>query len=118
MDRLRNKVEPFAALFWALGIVLDPCPPARHHSAAVHKACTYMVIIGSILYVDVSYMSVYDDTYTVSRNIIYLQYDYHPESKFSVLWHLEFTIKTFSFDDTPAYSALNCTVQYLYSIEH
>ena len=52
VDRLRNKVEPFAALFWALGIVLDPCPPARHHSAAVHKACPYMVIIGSILYED------------------------------------------------------------------
>ena len=35
VDRLRNKVEPFAALFWALGIVLAnnrPCPPSRHHS--------------------------------------------------------------------------------------
>ena len=33
VDRLRNKVEPFADLFWALVIVLantGPCPPARH----------------------------------------------------------------------------------------
>ena len=47
------RVEPFAALFWALGVVVLantwPCPPARHHSIAVHKACPYMVIIGSIL---------------------------------------------------------------------
>ena len=38
VDRLSIKVEPFAALFWALGIVLantGPCPPARHHSADV-----------------------------------------------------------------------------------
>ena len=38
VDRLRNRVEPFAALFWA-----------RHHFTAVHKACPYMVIVGSIL---------------------------------------------------------------------
>ena len=47
MDRLRNNiVEPFAALFWALGIVCT-C----HHSNAVQKACTcpYMIIAGSIL---------------------------------------------------------------------
>ena len=26
-----------------------PCPPARHHFTAVHKACPNMVIVGSIL---------------------------------------------------------------------
>ena len=53
MDHTCNKVEPFAALFWAFGIVLGniwPCPPpARHHSTAVHKACSFMVRVGSIL---------------------------------------------------------------------
>ena len=55
VDRLCNRVVPFAVLFWALGIVLANtantglCPPARHHSTAVHKACPYMVIVGSIL---------------------------------------------------------------------
>ena len=35
MYRLRYRVEPFAALFWALGIALAitwPCPPAQRHS--------------------------------------------------------------------------------------
>ena len=36
VDRLRNKVALFAAMFWALGIVL-----ASHHSSAVHKASPY-----------------------------------------------------------------------------
>ena len=39
-------VEPFAALLWALGIVLtntSPCPPAWHHSTAVQSAFPYMV---------------------------------------------------------------------------
>ena len=52
VDRLRIRVEPFAALFWALGIDLAntlPCPPARHRSTAVYNACPYMVIVGSIL---------------------------------------------------------------------
>ena len=57
VNRLRNRVEPFAALFWARGIVLyvraitRPYLPARHHCTAVHKACPcpYMVIVGSIL---------------------------------------------------------------------
>ena len=52
VDRLRNRIEPFAALFWALGIALAntcPCPPARHHSTAVHKVFSFMVIVGSIL---------------------------------------------------------------------
>ena len=50
VDRLRNRVEPFASLFWALGNVLaNTYPPARHPSTAVHKACPYMVIVGSIL---------------------------------------------------------------------
>ena len=46
------RVEPLAVLFWALGILLSntyPCPPAQHHSTAEHKACPYMVIVGSIL---------------------------------------------------------------------
>ena len=48
VDHLRNRVEPFAALFWALGNELantGPCPLARHHSPTVHKECSYMVII-------------------------------------------------------------------------
>ena len=52
VDRLCIRVEPFAALFWALGNVLantKHCPPARHHSTAVHNAGPYMVIVGSIL---------------------------------------------------------------------
>ena len=54
VGRLRNRVEPFAALFLALGIVrmyklYMPFPPARHKSTNIHKACPYMVIIGSIL---------------------------------------------------------------------
>ena len=39
VDRLRNWCEPFAALFWAVGIVLAntwPCTPAQHHSTAMH----------------------------------------------------------------------------------
>ena len=48
-DRLRNRVEPFAALFLALGIVLYlanalPCSLAWHHSTAVHKACPYISV--------------------------------------------------------------------------
>ena len=50
VDRRRNRVEPFAALFWALGIVLantlPSCPPAQHHYTTVHKACPYIVIVG------------------------------------------------------------------------
>ena len=53
VDRLLNKGESFAALFWALGIVLanTPDPACRPGiSTAVHKACLcYMVIVGSIL---------------------------------------------------------------------
>ena len=47
VDRLRNGVEPFAALFWPLGIVLantGPCPPAWRHSTAVHKASPYLFL--------------------------------------------------------------------------
>ena len=43
VDCLRNRVEPFAALFWSFGTVLDnnlPFPLVRHHSTAVHKACS------------------------------------------------------------------------------
>ena len=63
MDRLRNGVEPFDALF---------CPPARHHSTAVHKACPYMVIVCSVLllppslflsmYIYLSMLSAYTET--------------------------------------------------------
>ena len=49
VDRLHNKVEPFAALFWALGIVYLAPDPARRHSTAVHKASPDMVIGVSIL---------------------------------------------------------------------
>ena len=55
VDRLRSRVKPFAALSWGLGIVLAntwPCPPAQHHSTAVHKASSYMVIVGSIFDID------------------------------------------------------------------
>ena len=43
---LRNKVEPFAALFWGLTIVFSG--PARHHSTVEHKAGPHMVIVGSM----------------------------------------------------------------------
>ena len=42
------RVENLATLFWALGIIFVntwPCPPAQHHSTAVHKACPYMVML-------------------------------------------------------------------------
>ena len=41
VDRLRNRIKPFAATFWALGIVFAitwPCPLAWHHSTTVHKS--------------------------------------------------------------------------------
>ena len=50
VDRLRNRVIPFAALFWALDVVLDntwPCPQARHHSTSVHK---YILMWSCFLY--------------------------------------------------------------------
>ena len=53
VDRLCNRVEPFAVLFRALGIVCTcqhltlPAGPASLN--AVQKACPYMVIVGSIL---------------------------------------------------------------------
>ena len=52
VDCLFDRVETIAALLWALGIVLAsilPCPPARHHSTAVQKACPFMVLVVSIL---------------------------------------------------------------------
>ena len=42
VDRQRNKVEHFAALFWALGNVYShnlTLPAAQHHSTALHKVC-------------------------------------------------------------------------------
>ena len=57
---LRNRVEPFAFLFWALGIVSTvlakhltlTAGPASLRRCTVHKACLYMVIVGSILHED------------------------------------------------------------------
>ena len=55
VDCLRNRVEPFPALFWALGTVLYlPIPnPARRTGITppmyMYKACPYMVIVGSSL---------------------------------------------------------------------
>ena len=57
VGRLRNRDEPFAALFWALDNVpwYKPTPePERHGPASLHR-CTQsmflycMVIVGSIL---------------------------------------------------------------------
>ena len=56
VDRLRNKVETLAVLFWALGHVrlyvlanTWPCTPAEQYCTAVHKTCPYLVIVGSNL---------------------------------------------------------------------
>ena len=61
---LRNRVEPFAALFWALGTVLANI----RHCTAVHKACSYMDIVGSILNED----AMSPPPLFLSRYIIYL----------------------------------------------
>ena len=54
VDRLRNKVEPFAALFWALGIDparwpgITPSPYTKH--VLIWSCCLYgMWRVGSIL---------------------------------------------------------------------
>ena len=53
VDRLRNRLKPFAALFWALGIGLAntwPCPRQPGITPQPYtKACPYFVIDGSIL---------------------------------------------------------------------
>ena len=52
VDRLRCRVEHFAALLWALAIVQLPAPdPASHPFTALHKSCSYTVTphYGSIL---------------------------------------------------------------------
>ena len=54
MNRLRNRVEPFAALVLVsrqCTVLANTrhCTPAQHPSTAVHKACPCRVIIGSIL---------------------------------------------------------------------
>ena len=61
VDRLHNRVEPFSALFWALGIVsclptqhltLPPPPPPNitpHRRRTQSMSLQYMVIVGSIL---------------------------------------------------------------------
>ena len=49
VDRLRNRMNLLLPCFglWALYLP-TPDPARRHHSTAVHKACPYMVIVGSI----------------------------------------------------------------------
>ena len=53
--KISNGIEPFATLFWALvkstsqQLTLHAGPD---HSTAAHKACPYMVTVGSILYED------------------------------------------------------------------
>ena len=48
VDRLRNRVEPFAFMFWALGILLTyqhltlPTGPG----ITPHKACPFVFIVG------------------------------------------------------------------------
>ena len=57
VDRLRNKVETLAVLFWALGHVRLYCTSqhlALHAGRALlhrhtHKTCPYLVIVGSTL---------------------------------------------------------------------
>ena len=44
VDRLCNRVQPFAALFWALGIETWPCPSARHSS--MHRRTQSMSLYG------------------------------------------------------------------------
>ena len=81
--RLRNRVEPFAALFWALGNVLAntwPWQPALHHSTAVHKACPYMVIVGSILIKTRPAPPLF-----LSRYVIYLCVDVSKNALISIL---------------------------------
>ena len=55
VDRVRNRVEPFAALFWTLGIDLPTPDPARRPAASLHCRTQSMSLngpIGSILYED------------------------------------------------------------------
>ena len=69
VNRLFNRVEPFADLFWAISALYLPTPdPARHHSTAVHKACPYIVIVVSILNKD----SLAPLPLFLSRYVIYL----------------------------------------------
>ena len=50
VDCLRDRVEPFAVLFWAPSNVYLPIPDcARQPDITLHKACPYMVIVGSFL---------------------------------------------------------------------
>ena len=54
VDRLHKRVEPFAALFWALSAMYlrtsgPACGPGFTPPPYIHKACPYMVRVGSIL---------------------------------------------------------------------
>ena len=57
VNRLRHRVEPFAAVFGSWQCTRQhTVDPARRPSITpppcIHKACPYMVIVGSILYKD------------------------------------------------------------------
>ena len=59
VDRLRNRVDNFAELFQALGTVRAKTTDL---SAAVHKACPYMVTVGSILSEDLLPLPLFQST--------------------------------------------------------
>ena len=91
VDHLRKRVEPFAVLYWALGIVLAntrPYPPS--HPTAVHKACPFMVIVGSILnkdawapphflYLGIYFLSMVEVESIFTGNLLIQQIDLAPE---------------------------------------
>ena len=47
VDRLRNRVEPFVVLFWALGIVLDKTYSPARRPGIIPPPFTKHVHIGS-----------------------------------------------------------------------
>ena len=65
VDRLRNRVEPFAALFWALGTVL--ANPARRPGITPPPYTKHMVTVGSILNEEMCPFPLF-----LSRYVIYL----------------------------------------------
>ena len=91
VDRLLNMIEPFAVLYWALGIVLVktwPYPPS--HPTAVHKACPNMVIVGSILnkdalapphflYLGIYFLSMVEVESIFKGNLLIQEIDLAPE---------------------------------------
>ena len=104
VNRLHNRVELFAKLFRALGIVLAntwPCTPAQHHSTAVHKAGPYMVIVGSIFKEDAPAIPPFSYLYLIylwqkATNLV-------PITKSdSLLWCSAFFVQTASLEQTYA----------------